>query len=320
MSIEYDRYLERHRANVSRGFSWIASNLPELIPNDGTNYEWQFLLHDKSKADPEEYDAYDRYFYGRNRSYAVVQDFRRAWLRHIHCNPHHWQYWVLINDDPDEGEVCIEMPGNYILEMVCDWWSFSWDKGKPEEIFDWYDEHRDYMKLHDKTRQRVEDILDRIGEKLSEGSSELMHYGVKGMKWGVRNGPPYPIDHDKELDSSEKRSKMKIGLQFFAKIPEAKLVKYALDYEKAPDKAKAFELALGYTKQNYQELISNINDHLDKSKLVEKGDSGYGMRYEYIMRLKGPNGKEANVLTAWIDDEDDIRLTSVYVTKKEVTK
>ena len=44
------------------------------------------------------------------------------------------------------------------------------------------------------------------------------------------------------------------------------------------------------------------------------------MRYEYVMRLKGPNGKEANVLTSWIRDEDNKRLTSVYVTNKEVTK
>lgn len=77
---------------------------------------------------------------------------------------------------------------------------------------------------------------------------------------------------------------------------------------------------MGYTLENYQELIDNINLHLNKKELVEKGDSGYGMRYEYIMRLQGPNGKEANVLTAWIQDEDDIRLTSVYVTKKKVTE
>ena len=25
-------------------------------------------------------------------------------------------------------------------------------------------------------------------------SSELFHHGVKGQKWGVRNGPPYPLD------------------------------------------------------------------------------------------------------------------------------
>lgn len=30
--------------------------------------------------------------------------------------------------------------------------------------------------------------------------------------------------------------------------------------------------------------------------------------------------KKANVLTAWIDDNGEKRMTSVYVTKKEVTE
>lgn len=55
--------------------------------------------------------------------------------------------------------------------------------------------------------------------------------------------------------------------------------------------------------------------------MIEKGDNGYGMRYEQVIKLKGPNDKEANVLTAWIDNKDDsLKLTSIYVTKKEETK
>ena len=34
----------------------------------------------------------------------------------------------------------------------------------------------------------------------------LCHYGVKGQKWGVRRGPPYPLD--KELTSSERKVKV----------------------------------------------------------------------------------------------------------------
>jgi len=44
------------------------------------------------------------------------------------------------------------------------------------------------------------------------------------------------------------------------------------------------------------------------------------MRYEYIMRLTGINGKNANVLTAWIQDGEEKRLTSVYVVKRKVTE
>lgn len=171
MSIQYDQYLKQHKGNVKKGFEWIRDNLPELLKGD-YDYEWQIgTAHDLSKSDAEEYDAYDKYFYGGNRSYAVVQSFNFAWLRHIHHNPHHWQHWVLIHDDPKEDMTILEMPYNYILEMVCDWWAFSWVKGNLEEIFKWYDEHKDYMKLHHRTKETVESILAKIKEKLNNEMS-----------------------------------------------------------------------------------------------------------------------------------------------------
>ena len=103
-------------------------------------------------------------------------------------------------------------------------------------------------------------------------------------------------------------------------IPTAKLTGYALNPLKAPDKAKAFQLALGYDQSNAEELLQNILDHVDENRFVEKGDAGYGMLYELIIRLTGANGKEANVLTAWIAEGDKKRMTSVYVTEKKVTE
>lgn len=170
MSREYDLYLEQHRGNVAKGFYWIRENLPELLIDiPDVYYEHQICyMHDYSKNYPDEYTAYDTYFYGGNRSYQVVQDFNKAWLLHIHRNPHHWQYWILHNDDPGEGMVVLDMPYNYILEMICDWWGFSWNKGDLYEIYNWYDQHEDYMKLSDKTRKTVVDILGKIHNKLDE--------------------------------------------------------------------------------------------------------------------------------------------------------
>lgn len=105
MSFQYDQYLARHRANVKRGFDWLSENLPGLMTNTltaGWNTEF---AHDQSKNEPDEYEAYDAYFYGNNRSYEVVQRYQRAWLLHIHRNPHHWQHWVLIHDDMEDGEL-----------------------------------------------------------------------------------------------------------------------------------------------------------------------------------------------------------------------
>ena len=168
MSTQYDRYLEEHRANVKKGYDWIKENLPYAI-RPGMDLDWHMEFgHDQSKNEPDEYEAYDAYFYGGNRSYKVVQDFRKAWMLHIHRNPHHWQYWILINDDPNEGEIVMDMPYEYILEMICDWWSFSWAKGDLNEIFNWWEDHEKYIKISVKTRQTVVDILSSIKIKLKE--------------------------------------------------------------------------------------------------------------------------------------------------------
>lgn len=174
MSKQYDLYLEQHRSNVAKGYNWMRENIPEIFNDIPENafcifHEFQICYeHDKSKDLADEYSAYDAYFYGGNRSFEVVQDFRNAWLRHIHRNEHHWQHWVLINDDPNEGEIIMDMPYNCIIEMICDWWAFSWNKEKLDEIFGWYDEHKDYIKLSAKTRSTVESILNKMKEKLEE--------------------------------------------------------------------------------------------------------------------------------------------------------
>lgn len=172
MSREYDLYLQEHKANVKKGFDWLKENLPHIIPtDDGIDYEHQIgFAHDASKTNPEEYGAYDAYFYGGNRSYAVVETFNYAWLKHIHSNPHHWQYWILQNDDPELGDHILEMPYNYIIEMICDWWAFSWNKGDLTEIKNWYDQHKDYIKLGKHTREYVEAIISQIIEKV-EGTN-----------------------------------------------------------------------------------------------------------------------------------------------------
>lgn len=167
MSIEYDMYIAEHKANVKKGYDWLCEKGFMFLNNCSYDVGHQICdLHDDSKMSVEEYEPYDRYFYGRGRSFGVVNDFNKAWLHHIHNNPHHWQHWVLINDDPKLGNTCIEMPMDYIVEMICDWWAFSWAKDNLYEIFDWYEEHKGYIELHAKTRKIVEGILNRIKEQL----------------------------------------------------------------------------------------------------------------------------------------------------------
>lgn len=65
MSKEYDAYLNNHRANVAKGYNWLHKNLPEIFEGVKDNSAELVLRHDKSKENPDEYKAYDDYFYGK---------------------------------------------------------------------------------------------------------------------------------------------------------------------------------------------------------------------------------------------------------------
>lgn len=177
MSKQYDEYIKEHKSNVYKAFKWLTKNVPQLFEYDEdlrANCEYQCLYeHDKSKNEPDEYEAYDAYFYGGNRSYDVVNDFDKAWLNHIHRNEHHWQHWILVKDDPEESEVILDMPDMYIIEMICDWWSFSFKKGNLYEIFDWYEERKNHIKLSYRTRIKVKNILNMIKAALDSQHVKL---------------------------------------------------------------------------------------------------------------------------------------------------
>lgn len=160
MSAEYNTYIIEHVDNVKKAYFWLKDH--NIIKEDILD---QLNLHDASKYTDEEYKAYDDYFYG-TKTEKVKKDFDYAWLHHIHGNPHHWQHWVLVNDD--EGTYALEMPKEFVYEMICDWWSFSHKTGNLYEIFDWYKAHTKKMILHENTKKLVEEILDKIKKELDK--------------------------------------------------------------------------------------------------------------------------------------------------------
>ena len=171
MSKEYDDYLKSHIDAVRNAVDWMVENNVGDVRNLSGGLVAARLVsnaraHDESKFLVEEYGPYDAYFYGGRDEGA----FDVAWLHHIHHNPHHWQHWLLVNGYGDFGTpgvvTPVEMPRVYALEMVADWWSFSWRSGNLREVFGWYGEHRDRIVLHPSTRKYVESVLGEIDEKL----------------------------------------------------------------------------------------------------------------------------------------------------------
>lgn len=124
---------------------------------------WQLLIHDWSKFLPSEWVPYAEQFYG-NPGHKPEESpaFRVAWLRHQKRNPHHWQYWLIMDDSGRVGP--LPMPDKYLLEMVADWRGANRAYGD-QTMLAWYKGSFHARQLHPDTRYTVECLL--FGEPVS---------------------------------------------------------------------------------------------------------------------------------------------------------
>jgi hypothetical protein len=155
---EYKTYIEEHKDRVRQFAEWLKEKLPELF--DGVDFDvFNELIqeHDDSKWSEEEFEPYAQHFYGDKKN---DFEYEEAWKHHWTHNEHHPEFWL--------GE---DMPYIYILEMICDWGSFSIASGNMRELSEFYfnkardDEEKN---LSDNTKIIIEEILEKINSVIEE--------------------------------------------------------------------------------------------------------------------------------------------------------
>lgn len=172
MSKQYDLYLKKHVANVQKAFELLSPYLIKYQVMDVEEIEkmkGMLEKHDTTKFGRDEYEAYDKHYFGSELEKRVsANDYKVAWLHHIHTNRHHWQHYIIPCGNNDGTNEVIEMPLNCVIEMICDWWSFGLAKKEPCEILDWYSKNKNKIVLHPETKKMVTQLMYLVNCYLTE--------------------------------------------------------------------------------------------------------------------------------------------------------
>lgn len=117
---------------------------------------WRLIIHDWSKFTFKEWKAYSNFFYGNNDQVA----FRKAWLSHIHRNPHHREHHTYVQKS---GKVkVLDIPWSLVKEMVADWAGAGRVINGKWEVYDWYLRNCKHIKLTFSTRMLVHYELEKF--------------------------------------------------------------------------------------------------------------------------------------------------------------
>lgn len=138
---------------------------------------WRGITHDLSKFRVSEWSPYVNYFYPKQKKverrdssgYYKPTDtgdpaFNFAWLLHQKRNNHHFQWWILVED---EGRTKVLPMSNIARkEMLADWRGAGRAQGFGNNTHRWYVKNHRKMQLHPETREWVEEILGLLTEPI----------------------------------------------------------------------------------------------------------------------------------------------------------
>lgn len=168
INAHYFWYIVRHKWFVfvecwKYGIIWrgIWHDWHKLLPGEWIPYANWFnhsygIRYSWSDDVPRPSHVPAEYFYNLPKHHRLEYKFDIAWLSHQKKAKHHWQWWILRNDDGSER--AIEMPLVYAKEMLADWHGAGRAiVGKSSDTKQWYlDNAKDTITLHPNTREFVE--------------------------------------------------------------------------------------------------------------------------------------------------------------------
>ncbi|MGN0373005.1 MAG: DUF5662 family protein [Enterocloster sp.] len=138
---------------------------------------WQGLTHDLSKYSPEEFWVGVKYYQGTrspNAAEREITGFSRAWLHHKGRNKHHFEYWIDISKNKEEGLVGNKMPLKYVAEMICDRIAacevYRGENYTSAAPWEYYQFTRKYITIHPETRALLEKLLLMLKDQGEEAA------------------------------------------------------------------------------------------------------------------------------------------------------
>jgi len=154
---EYTNYIKEHKQNVIKCFDTYIDIIQEVLDCNIDIVKNNVEKHDDSKFSNEEFESYRQFFYPINPDKKNKNKMNYGWLNHIHSNKHHWNYWVIVDA---EGITALDMPVEYIAEMILDWLAMGMKFNN--SVKDFYNNNVDKMVLSPNTKVLIDRIIDQF--------------------------------------------------------------------------------------------------------------------------------------------------------------